>query len=113
MQITINLPNQEPRYLIKNLPQISIVVSPASYYYGTNIQILQEYCTTEFLRLSGVYWGLTAMDLMGQLPRMNRSEVMGFIKACQHPTLGGFAPTLNHDPHLLYTLSAIQVCVCV
>lgn len=68
-----------------------------------------EYCTTEFLRVSGVYWGLTAMDLMGELPRMNRSEVIEFVKDCQHHTLGGFAPTLHHDPHLLYTLSAVQV----
>ena len=73
---------------------------------------LQEYCTTEFLRVSGVYWGLTAMDLMGQLDRMNRSEVIDFVKSCQHPALGGFSPTLHHDPHLLYTLSAIQVCGC-
>ena len=63
--------------------------------------------------MSGVYWGLTAMDLMGQLHRMNRSEVIDFVKSCQHPTLGGFSPTLHHDPHLLYTLSAIQVCVYV
>ena len=73
---------------------------------------LQEYCTTEFLRVSGVYWGLTAMDLMDQLDRMNRSEVIDFVKSCQHPALGGFSPTLHHDPHLLYTLSAIQVCGC-
>ena len=74
---------------------------------------VQEYCTTEFLRVSGVYWGLTAMDLMGQLHRMNRSEVIEFVKSCQHPTEGGFSPTLHHDPHLLYTLSAVQVCICV
>ena len=59
--------------------------------------------------MSGVYWGLTAMDLMGQLDRMSKDDVIEFVKSCQHPTLGGFSPTLNHDPHLLYTLSAIQV----
>lgn len=64
---------------------------------------------TEFLRLSGVYWGLTAMDLMGQLHRMDRQEVLEFIRGCHHLESGGFAPTLHHDPHLLYTLSAIQV----
>ena len=65
---------------------------------------------TEFLRVSGVYWGLTAMDLMGQLHRMNRDEVIKFVCSCQHDS-GGFGATLNHDPHLLYTLSAIQVSV--
>ena len=29
-----------------------------------------EYIMTEYLRMSGIYWGLTAMDLMGQLHRM-------------------------------------------
>ena len=77
---------------------------------------MQDYCTTEFLRVSGVYWGLTAMDLMGQLHRMNKQQVLDFILSCHHPTSGGFAPTVHHDSHLLYTLSAIQVfvwCVCV
>ena len=58
--------------------------------------------------MSGVYWGLTAMDLMGQLHRMNKAEVVEFVKSCQDPS-GGFAPTEHHDPHLLYTLSAVQV----
>ena len=63
---------------------------------------------TEFLRVSGIYWGLTAMDLMGQLHRMNKNEVIEFVSSCQHSS-GGFGAALNHDPHLLYTLSAIQV----
>ena len=58
--------------------------------------------------MSGVYWGLTAMDVMGQLDRMNRPEVIEFVKSCQHPS-GGFGPAPHHDAHLLYTLSAIQV----
>jgi len=63
---------------------------------------------TEFLRMSGMYWGLTAMDLMDQLPRMNKQEVLEFVQQCQHDC-GGFGASLGHDPHLLYTLSAIQV----
>ncbi len=49
------------------------------------------------------------MDMMGQLHRMDKEEVLEFVLACQDPTSGGFAPTLHHDPHLIYTLSAIQV----
>ena len=70
---------------------------------------VQEYCTTEFLRLSGVYWGLVAMDLMGQLHRMDKEQVLEFVCACQSAEDGGFGPALHHDSHLLYTLSAIQV----
>ena len=49
------------------------------------------------------------MDLMSELHRMDKPEVLQFVKNCQDPKSGGFAPTLHHDPHLLYTLSAIQV----
>ena len=59
--------------------------------------------------MSGVYWGLTAMDLMGQLERMNKEEVLKFVRSCYDSESGGFAATLHHDPHLLYTLSAVQV----
>ena len=48
------------------------------------------------------------MDLMGQLPRMSKEDVLAFVRSCQHPS-GGFSPAPHHDPHLLYTLSAIQV----
>ena len=64
---------------------------------------------TEFLRMSGIYWGLTAMALMGKLEQMNKEEVIEFVKACQHEH-GGFSASINHDPHLLYSLSAVQVC---
>ena len=63
---------------------------------------------TEFLRVSGIYWGITAMDLMNHLDCMNQEEVLKFVSSCQH-SCGGFSPSIHHDPHLLYTLSAIQV----
>uniref|UniRef100_A0A3B3WB59 Geranylgeranyl transferase type-2 subunit beta n=1 Tax=Poecilia mexicana TaxID=48701 RepID=A0A3B3WB59_9TELE len=67
-----------------------------------------EYTLSEYLRMSGIYWGLTVMDLMGQLHRMNRQEIVDFIKACQHEC-GGISASIGHDPHLLYTLSAVQI----
>lgn len=70
--------------------------------------LFQEYTLSEYLRMSGIYWGLTVMDLMGQLPRMNRQEIIDFIKSCQHEC-GGISASIGHDPHLLYTLSAVQV----
>ncbi|XP_051165948.1 geranylgeranyl transferase type-2 subunit beta [Leptopilina boulardi] len=66
------------------------------------------YCMTEHLRMSGIYWGLTALDLMDQLDRINREEVLEFIGKCQYDC-GGIGASINHDPHLLYTLSAIQI----
>uniref|UniRef100_A0A8B9HDP3 Geranylgeranyl transferase type II subunit beta n=1 Tax=Astyanax mexicanus TaxID=7994 RepID=A0A8B9HDP3_ASTMX len=67
-----------------------------------------EYTLSEYLRMSGIYWGLTVMDLMGQLHRMNREEIVDFIKSCQHDC-GGISASIGHDPHLLYTLSAVQI----
>ncbi|XP_043942769.1 geranylgeranyl transferase type-2 subunit beta [Protopterus annectens] len=67
-----------------------------------------EYCMSEYLRMSGVYWGLTVMDLMGQLHRMNKDEILEFVKPCQHEC-GGISASIGHDPHLLYTLSAVQI----
>lgn len=64
---------------------------------------------TEFLRMSGVYWGVTALDLMSQLDKLDRSELLEFIRMCQCPKTGGVAPCEGHDPHILYTLSAVQV----
>jgi geranylgeranyl transferase type-2 subunit beta len=68
----------------------------------------QEYCMTEYLRMSGIYWGLTAIELMGHLERMNKQEILDFIKKCQDES-GGISASIGHDPHLLYTLSAVQV----
>ncbi|GAA6076786.1 geranylgeranyl transferase type-2 subunit beta isoform X1, partial [Tachysurus ichikawai] len=67
-----------------------------------------EYTLSEYLRMSGIYWGLTVMDLMSQLHRMNRDEIIDFIKASQHEC-GGISASVGHDPHLLYTLSAVQI----
>ena len=36
-------------------------------------------------------------------------QIMDFVKECWHPDGGGFGPHPGHDPHLLYTLSAVQV----
>lgn len=63
---------------------------------------------TEYLRMSGVYWGLTAMELIGNLERINKQEILEFIKLCQDDA-GGIGASVGHDPHLLYTLSAVQV----
>ncbi|XP_028394634.1 geranylgeranyl transferase type-2 subunit beta-like isoform X1 [Dendronephthya gigantea] len=69
-----------------------------------------EYCITEYLRMSGVYWGLTTMDLIGKIEMMKKEEIIEFVKSCQHQD-GGFGASVNHDSSLLYTLSAIQILV--
>lgn len=63
---------------------------------------------SEYLRMSGLYWGLTAMDLLGCLNRMSKEDVKHFVLTCQNDD-GGFGACKGHDSHILYTLSAIQV----
>uniref|UniRef100_A0A0K8TS34 Geranylgeranyl transferase type-2 subunit beta n=1 Tax=Tabanus bromius TaxID=304241 RepID=A0A0K8TS34_TABBR len=68
-----------------------------------------EYCMTEFLRISGIYWGVTALDLLDELSHLDKESIIEFIKKCQCPQSGGISACEGHDPHLLYTLSAIQI----
>ncbi|KAG0650630.1 Geranylgeranyl transferase type II subunit beta [Hyphodiscus hymeniophilus] len=67
-----------------------------------------EYWLTEHLRLNGVYWGLTALHLMGRPDALPRDETIEFVLSCQHDN-GGFGAAPGHDAHLLYTVSAVQI----
>ncbi|CAI7771992.1 unnamed protein product [Closterium sp. NIES-54] len=44
-----------------------------------------EYVATEHLRMSGAYWGLTAMDLMGRLKDMHSPAMLPWLLSCQQP----------------------------
>mmetsp|Transcript_3272 Transcript_3272/g.6692 ORF Transcript_3272/g.6692 Transcript_3272/m.6692 type:complete len:347 (-) Transcript_3272:91-1131(-) len=67
-----------------------------------------EYAVTEYLRMSGIYWGLTTMHLLSAGEQMKNAEIVEWVMKCQHPS-GGFGGSINHDPHMLYTLSAVQI----
>ncbi|RWS17449.1 geranylgeranyl transferase type-2 subunit beta-like protein [Dinothrombium tinctorium] len=68
-----------------------------------------EQITLEYLRMSGIYWGLTAMDLIDRTSLLgHKSEILELIKQCQHEC-GGISSSVGHDPHILHTLSAIQI----
>nr|GMC57815.1 geranylgeranyl transferase type-2 subunit beta 1-like [Ipomoea batatas] len=93
-----------------------------------------ESVVMEHLRLNGAYWGLTTLDILGKIDVVDQDEVIPWIMQCQHeserfslallflgaPRIGfflflgpnnggGFGGNIGHDPHILYTLSAIQV----
>ncbi|PYI20608.1 beta subunit of rab geranylgeranyltransferase [Aspergillus violaceofuscus CBS 115571] len=69
-----------------------------------------EYWLTEHLRLNGVYWGLTALHLMGSPEALPRQETIDFVLSCQRDN-GGFGAAPGHDAHMLYTVSAVQLLV--
>lgn len=70
-----------------------------------------EYLVSQHLRMSGVYWGLTALTLLGV--DLHGEVVSGgmidWIFSCFDEVSGGFAGNTGHDPHILYTLSALQI----
>ncbi|MCJ1364264.1 hypothetical protein MMC16_003373 [Acarospora aff. strigata] len=67
-----------------------------------------EYWLTEHLRLNGLYWGLTALHLLGRPDALPRGETIDFVLSCQHDN-GGFGAAPGHDAHMLYTVSAVQI----
>ncbi|KAL8828798.1 MAG: hypothetical protein Q9191_002385 [Dirinaria sp. TL-2023a] len=67
-----------------------------------------EYWLTEHLRLNGVYWGLTALHLLGHPDALPRDETIDFVLSCQNEN-GGFGAAPGHDAHMLYTVSAVQI----
>ncbi|RAL66830.1 hypothetical protein DID88_007613 [Monilinia fructigena] len=79
---------------------------------STPAKIELEYWHTEHLRLNGLYWGLTALHLLGRPDALPRRETIDFVLNCQHES-GGFGAAPGHDAHLLYTVSAVQILVMV
>jgi geranylgeranyl transferase type-2 subunit beta len=67
-----------------------------------------DYWLTEHLRLNGLYWGLTALSLLGHPEALPRDEVVSFVLSCQHDN-GGFGSAPGHDAHMLSTVSAVQI----
>lgn len=44
-----------------------------------------EYWVTEHLKVQGLYWGVTALELLGAPANaLDRNKVVEFLKSCQH-----------------------------
>jgi geranylgeranyl transferase type-2 subunit beta len=68
-----------------------------------------EYWLTEHLRLNGVYWGLAALHILGRPDALPRDGLVDFTMRCWDAASGGFGAAPGHDPHMLYTCSAVQI----
>lgn len=80
-----------------------------------------EGAVTEHLRMSGVYWSLTALSLLKSSEQVDTLmgittptdsrpiSLVDWTMSCYQPKTGGFGGNVGHDAHLLYTLSAIQI----
>lgn len=62
--------------------------SPTTLYLEKHAEFIKEYGKkensfeygiTDYLRVSGMYWGLTALELMNTLPTRSKNEVCIFF----------------------------------
>ncbi|PWN47644.1 putative BET2-geranylgeranyltransferase type II beta subunit [Violaceomyces palustris] len=74
----------------------------------TKVDSLAYHLTTH-LRMNGVYWGLTALEIMGEPQVLDKDQLVRFVLSCWDDQNGGFGSFPNHDSHILSTLSAIQI----
>lgn len=68
-----------------------------------------EYWLSEHLRLNGIYWGVTALVVLKEVPQLPKSKVLEYVLSCWDEKYGGFGSFPGHDAHILSTLSAIQL----
>ncbi|KAF7301431.1 Rab geranylgeranyltransferase [Mycena indigotica] len=69
------------------------------------------YHLTAHLRLNAIYWGLTALCVMGHPDALDKDDVIKFVMSCWDDEVGGFGAHPGHDAHIHPTLSAIQILV--
>ncbi|KAN0060383.1 Rab geranylgeranyltransferase [Thecaphora frezii] len=67
------------------------------------------YHLTTHLRMNGVYWGLVALHILAEPDKLDRQQLIDFVLSCWDQHTGGFGSFPRHDPHILSTLSAIQI----
>nr|ADD24324.1 Geranylgeranyl transferase type-2 subunit beta [Lepeophtheirus salmonis] len=94
----------------ENAPTSLLTDLHRQFVAGYSTKDNYEYAMSEFLRIDGIYWSVTLMDLIDAKEDLgDPQEVFSYIKECFDPTSGGYRPAANHDSHILYTLSAIQI----
>lgn len=69
-----------------------------SFHYEKHVAYIQkvandkesfEFLVSQYLRLSGVYWGMTAMSILGKDVEMNGVAIVEWVLTCQDPISGG------------------------
>ncbi|EJD35635.1 rab geranylgeranyltransferase [Auricularia subglabra TFB-10046 SS5] len=69
------------------------------------------YHLTTHLRLNAIYWGITALHILGRTDALDRNDVVDFVMSCWDDEAGAFGANPGHDAHVLGTLSGIQILV--
>jgi len=89
---------------VKYITQLAKKLSKKTSYEGV---------ITAHLRMSGVYWSITALSLIVEhsvlREAMGMDKIVEWVFQCYDAESGGFGGNVGHDPHILYTLSALQI----
>lgn len=65
---------------------------------------------TEYLRLSGMYWCISSLDVCNALEGNDLDMVIELIQGAKNSD-GGYACAAGSDSHILHTLCAVQVSI--
>ncbi|THV08546.1 rab geranylgeranyltransferase [Dendrothele bispora CBS 962.96] len=87
---------------------------PLHVQYIQNLGKSQDdlvYHLTAHLRMNAIYWGLTALCVMGHKDALDRQEMIDYVMSCWDDEAGAFGAHPDHDAHILSTLSAIQILI--
>lgn len=71
-----------------------------------------EHLFSEHLRMGAVYWGVTALALMGRLTPDHKARVADFVQTCRNQD-GSYSPNVNQDAHITsthYAVLLLSVC---
>lgn len=122
-------------------PTATNVITPPPFYHELHVEYIRtlaskidspssyEGAVTEHLRMSGIYWSLTALSLLvpndevdklmnvtgrhledsGNNERSQKQSIVDWVFSCYDSSSGGFGGNQNQDGHVLYTLSALQI----
>lgn len=75
-------------------------VSTTHALYHTSLTIAQNkddlaYHLTAHLRMNAIYWGLTALCIMGHQEALDREEMIEYVMSCWDDEAGLFPPPLS------------------
>ena len=75
--------------------------SPSSPSLSSQDRTTFEAVATDHMRLSGVYWGLAALDALDRLDALadQADALAAFVAGCARPG-GGYGGAERQDPHL-------------
>jgi geranylgeranyl transferase type-2 subunit beta len=90
---------------------------PLNLYVSKHLNYLQNLDKTrdknsigfyfnEHLKVSALYWGCSALNLLNNLSSHNKSETINFLLKCQNPN-GGFGGSIGQDSHITSTHYAL------